>query len=854
MLSFFAWYLLITLLGWSAFPLAYRLFPALADRGYTLSRAFALMLWGFIFWLCATLGIAQNDLGGLLLGFVILAGLSLYAFLTIDVTTDPATASLPKRDGLGGREDTQFAIDHHRPPIDSEAAQGVPSMLAWLKENTRLILAAELLFLLAFGFMAFFRAANPEILGTEKPMELMFINGIMNSPTFPPRDLWLAGYSISYYYFGYVMTAMLARFSGVPATVAFNLMLALIFGLAAIGAYGILYNLLQTIERGEKREEAQRRPLSSVLGLSLLAPLFLLLISNLEGFLEVLHARGWFWRDGANFWTWLDIPELRNPPPPIPQWTPDRFWWWWRASRVVQDYDLNGIFREAIDEFPAFSFLLGDLHPHVLSIPFFLLALAFALNLFLGGARGQIDLSIGKLHLNKTGFFLAAFLLGGMAFLNTWDILPVGALLVFSYGLARVREAGWGWERLEDLLLFGVPLLGAAYLLYLPFFLAFDSQAGGIVPNFMYITRGAHLWVMWGTLFVPILAFLFYLARKNLPAQWGRGIVVSLGILSLLILTMLALGLLAYRLRTQMILPILEAQGRDLAAFLADSFKRRLTHIGSLLTLLTLLVPALAFLLAQPKQTTPEQPSFLPPRSLPFLLLLIVLGALLILAPDFLYLQDNFGYRINTVFKFYYQAWILLSLAAACGTALLLRQLRGVSNLLFNAVFALVLLVGLTYPALAFPNKANNFRPPAGFTLDDFDRLQRENPDEAAAILWLQAAPDGVILEATGNPYSSYGRISIYSGLPTLLGWGNHEGQWRGSDFQGILARRQSDIETLYTTPDWQQTQTLLKQYNVRYVIIGNLERASYRVNETKFNNFLKPVFRQGSIVIYTVP
>jgi uncharacterized membrane protein len=233
---------------------------------------------------------------------------------------------------------------------------------------------------------------------------------------------------------------------------------------------------------------------------------------------------------------------------------------------------------------------------------------------------------------------------------------------------------------------------------------------------------------------------------------------------------------------------------------------------------------------------------------------LIVLGALLILAPDFLYLQDNFGYRINTVFKFYYQAWILLSLAAACGTALLLRQLRGVSNLLFNAVFALVLLVGLTYPVLAFPNKANNFRPPAGFTLDDFDRLQRENPDEAAAILWLQAAPDGVILEATGNPYSSYGRISIYSGLPTLLGWGNHEGQWRGSDFQGILARRQSDIETLYTTPDWQQTQTLLKQYNVRYVIIGNLERASYRVNETKFNNFLKPVFRQGSIVIYTVP
>src|SRR5215208_7308996 len=78
----------------------------------------------------------------------------------------------------------------------------------------------------------------------ETPMELMFINGIMNSPTFPPRDLWLSGYSISYYYFGYVMASMLALFTGTPATMAFNLMIALVFGLSAVGAYGILYNLL----------------------------------------------------------------------------------------------------------------------------------------------------------------------------------------------------------------------------------------------------------------------------------------------------------------------------------------------------------------------------------------------------------------------------------------------------------------------------------------------------------------------------------------------------------------------------------------------------------------------------------
>lgn len=821
MSSSLTWYLLITLLGWVTFPLAYRLFPALAERGYTLSRTFGLMLWGFIFWLSATFGIAQNDIGGLLLALSVLIGLSVWAFAATDF--------------------------------------GPSSIVNWIKENKSLLIASEIIFLIAFAAMAFFRAANPEILGTEKPMELMFINGIINSPAFPPRDLWLSGYSISYYYFGYVMTAMLAKFSGVPATVAFNLMLALIFSLSALGAYGMLYNLLSSQRSTVEGQELSNRQSSIVT--SLLAPIFLLLLSNAEGFLEVLHARGWFWKDSANFWTWLDIPELRNPPPAVPSWLPDRFWWWWRASRVVQDYDLSGIFREAIDEFPAFSFLLGDLHPHVLSIPFFLLAIAFGFNLFLGGLRGQIDLYLGELHLSKTGFLLAVFLLGGMAFLNTWDILPVGALIVFSYVLSRIREAGWGWERLEDALLLGLPLLAAAYLLYLPFFLAFDSQAGGIIPNFIYITRGAHLWVMWGTLFVPLFAFLLYLARQNRSAQWGRGIAAALGILILLLLTMLAMGVLAYRLRPEIVLPLLQGQQRAAAAFLADSFKRRLDHIGSLLTLLALLIPALAFLLAnRGSQSKVESAPNHPPLSTfhfpsaTFALLLIVLGALLILGPDFLYLQDNFGYRINTVFKFYYQAWMLLSLAAAYGTAVLLRQLRGAPNLLFNAVFLLVLLVGLTYPALAFPNKANNFHPPHGFTLNDFDRLQRENPDEAAAILWLQSAPDGVILEATGNPYSSYGRISIYSGLPTLLGWGNHEGQWRGSDFQGILARRQSDIETLYTTPNWQQTQTLLKQYHVRYVIVGSLERTSYRVNEAKFNNFLKPVFRHGSVVIYEVP
>jgi YYY domain-containing protein len=796
MIAFLSWYVLLAALGLLTFPLGFYLFPALADRGYTFARALGLLIWGYTFWLLASFHMAQNDIGGLLLGLVILGGLSAWAWIQCRV-----------------------------------------EIVNWFRLHRRLILTTEVLFLLAFGFMAFVRAANPEIVGTEKPMELMFINGIMNSPMFPPRDLWLSGYSISYYYFGYVMASMLGLFTGVPATMAFNLMISLIFGLSAIGAYGILYNLLANGRRSNVESQTSS-PLSSFL-FPLLGPLFLLIVSNVEGFLEVLHTRGFLWREGSNFWTWLDIPELRDLPTQTAAWVPDRFWWWWRASRVIQDFELNGTFREVIDEFPFFSYLLSDLHPHVLAMPFNLLAIAVALNIFFGGWRGRMNLYFGELRISKTGFFTIALVLGGLAFLNTWDILIAGALIVFSYALTRVSEAGWGWERLEDVLLLGVPAVLTAYVMYLPFFIGFDSQLGGVLPNFMFPTRGAQLWVMWGTIFIPLFAWLIHLWRKGMPAAWRTSFFTAGGLVIGLFLALLALGLLALRLKPDIILPVIQAQKMDVSAFLADSMMRRLRYIGSLVTLLALLIPALAFLFKSERNSSS------------FVLLMITLGALLILGPEFLYLRDNFGYRINTIFKFYYQAWIVLSLAAAYSIILLFRNLRGAANAAFTGLFALVLIVGLTYPTLSIFNKTNNFKPPAGFTLDDFDRVKRENPDEAAAIMWLRSAPDGVVAEAVGGAYSSYARISIYTGLPTVLGWGNHEGQWRDQALQGT---RGDDIQTLYVTNDWPTTQDIIDRYNIRYIYVGSLERSTYQVNEEKFNRFLKPVFQQGNVTIYEVP
>src|SRR6266511_2757688 len=823
MTAFISWTILITLLGWLTFPLAYYLFPALNDRGYTLARAFGLLIWAYIFWLFASFGIAQNDIGGLLLGLVILGGLSIWAFLK----------------------------------CQSEIRD-------WLSQHRRLIITTESFFLIAFALMAFVRATNPEMFtaGGEKWMETAFITAILHSPTFPPHDPWLSGYAISYYYFGYVMTAMLAKFTATSASVAHNLMLSLIFSLSAIGAYGLLYNLLTAYRQW--KGENQQRGVFPALG-AFLAPLFLLIVSNLEGFFESLHRRGIGWTfhsDGtatSSFWPWLNLQVLTDPPAQPLKWAPDQFFWWWRASRVLQDYDLNNARLEVIDEFPFFSYLLGDVHPHVLAMPFNLLAIAVALNIFLGGWRGTINLFFGQLKINKTGFFSIALVLGGLAFLNTWDILPGTALIVFSYALARVREAGWSWERIEDILLLGIPAGITAFVMYLPFYIGFDSQAGGILPNFMYPTREAHLWVMWGALFIPLFAYLIYLWQGKADAlpkrAWRTAFITAFSILIVLLIAMFAVGLIALWLKPELIMPVIQSQGRTVSTFIADSMLRRLKYIGSLLTLLALLIPSLAFLFSawrSSREDVMDLEVTSHSQSSLFILLLLSLGALLILGPDFLYLRDNFGYRINTVFKFYYQAWILLSLAAAFAVAVMLSEVRGFASALYTTVIVLVIGAGLAYPVFSLPSKTDNFKAdhPEQRTLNGEAYLANSMPDDYQAIQFMRQLDQGVVAEAVKDSYSEYARISTFTGMPAVLGWTNHEDQWRDHALQGS---RKDDLQTLYTTSDWRTTQDIIDRYNIRYIVVGNLERTTYQVNEEKFSRFLKPVFQQGSITIYEV-
>jgi len=537
--AFILWYLVLVLLGWLTFPIAFRLFHKLKDRGFGLSKVLGLLLWSYVFWLFNILQIGQNTIPGLLLALtVVLLG-----------------SWLCLRKG-------QYRV-----------------LFYWVKAHYQTILFIELVFLVLFGFWVLIRAANPDIIGTEKPMELAFINAILNSTRFPPRDPWLSGYAISYYYFGYVMIAMLIKVTGVASWVGFNLASALWFALTGGAAFSLIFSLISKEGLSEDEEAGTGRTARPGTNLSrliwsLLGPVYLLIISNVEGFLEMLHARGIFWQPGENgmlqsrFWGWLDIQEISQPPSPPFSWVPERpaGIWWWRASRVVQDYTGANQSREIIDEFPFFSYLLSDLHPHVLAMPFALLAIAFAYNFYrscqvssnsgvtwFGWLRSWIEGEAKPFketqlysHLKSLDFWFLVFLTGSLAFLNTWDFPIYVGLFAAVYTYIRYRKFGWGWNRVVEFVTFGFLTGVLGVLLFLPFYVGFSSQAGGFLPSLFFFTRGIHFWIMFLPLLFPIFIWLFsILVRNNRMVSIKNGVLFSIFVLAGLWLLSYLVGALA---------------------------------------------------------------------------------------------------------------------------------------------------------------------------------------------------------------------------------------------------------------------------------------------------------------------
>ena len=861
------WYFVIQVFGLAALPLSLRLFRRLPDRGYGFAKPLGLLLCGWLFWLAGTFGWLENTSGAILATVVLVGGAGLLL--------------LPRTRGL---------LDQSAPAQASASSRITRSL--WPS-----ILATEILFALSFAVWCLVRARMPRIqtAGGEKWMEIAFLRAILRARTFPPHDPWLSGFAISYYYFGYVIVAMLTRLSGVAPSVAFNLGIAALFALTCTGSYCLVHNLLAMGERGDNAPAADRASssddparlrLGALVG-GLVGPVLLTAMGNLEGLLESLHARG---LGPARFWEWLDIRSINIAPPAWSEgsWVPGRFFWWWQASRVLRDYTPTGEHQEVIDEFPGFSFILGDMHPHVLALPFILLVIGLALNLYLRTSAARAAAHPNGLHaqalvsavwpLSAWEFLVYALCLGALGFLNTWDFPIYLVLTVAAYAIGRLFEFPTVRRGARHVTVWqGAALLGALFasglLLYLPFWIGFQSQAGGILLNLFNPTRLPQFAVMFGPL--ALIGSLHVADRAQVSRVRGWR-VVKWSILAMLLisaaLVLLVGGVLALAsfgilpeqgaaayvlawLRDQPIPGLEGVQGaRNLVS---QSFLRRLLNSWTAVGLVGF-VAAITLVLALRIGSSATTSDVAPPgdrrlvawsRVDPFVLLLLGMGGLLALSVEYVYLRDHFGTRMNTVFKFYFQTWVLWAIAGAYALVCFVRHARVI------AALASVLLVtcGLIYPVLAIPARAREYGGPP--TLDGAAHLANTHPGDYLAIGWINEHISGapVVLEAPSERFAAYvypGRVSAHSGLPTVLGWAGHEHQWRGNYAE--QGRREGDIKTIYSSEDVEPALTLLDQYDISYVYIGPIERRRYPpAGLAKFAQMMDAVYDAADVTIY---
>jgi YYY domain-containing protein len=869
----FIWWLVAQALGLAGLPLARFVFRALPDRGYAFAKPLGLLLTGYLAWLIAMLGLAPFGAPLLVLSALAVGGIGLFVArrTTNDDTYHTARFSILN---------SQFSIP----------------------QNWRMILGYEALFALALVFLASLRSRDfdgfigPNPWGTERPMDYALFNAILRSASFPPHDPWLSGYSINYYYFGYLLMAVMATLSGLATSVAYNLSLALIFALTALGVAGMVFNLIvltTTDDHPTSYVSGRWSVVGGRLTAIVLAVVLVLFAANQGGALQVIT--------GTTMAVALEAPDLgraivnglgpREPlylsrpfkgeyfdgtsvitPTSILEAT--KTFNYWNPTRAVwDDYSQDGetARRYAITEFPFFSFWLGDMHPHVMALPFGLLALALALQTvarpaappFAMGRRGWLELA------------LTSVMLGSQYLINSWDfptylLLFLGALLILhvrlgtkcpelgqqeelegAEGIATPRPVRRVWWRLYASQAIMV-LLGAV-LLFIPFHLTFRSLVGRLdpvinLPILSTITRTLGIVTRSRT---PIYSFLIIFGLFLLP----------------LVVYVAAQG----------------PAGTSITRSPVHPFTRSLLWIalatlilGPLIGFPMLVLLPLAIYAALLAVERAEQPAAA------FTLWGFAVGCLILFGTDVVYIRDVFeGYsaRLNTIFKFYYQAWLIWGLLAGYAlwwlAAVFLRtenhpegarpriasrrlSTLGSRFLVFGSfgLFALLLVGALVYPWLTAGKSLRE-----GQTVGLAGKTPREQtPDGAAAIAWLRAntSHNAVILEAVGGDYNGegFGGVSAATGLATVMGWPGHEDQWRGGDpaVRAMIEPRKAGVTTIYTTTDVEQARTLLEKYKVNYVYIGQLERTTFPPEGlAKFAQLGEPVFQQGDVTIYRV-
>ncbi|MEQ8673485.1 MAG: DUF2298 domain-containing protein [Aggregatilineales bacterium] len=839
------WWLLVSLAGAAVLPMMVRVFAGFPDRGYTLARPAGVLLTSFVFWLLASFGFFENTAGNIVFSWVIVLVISLFVYFRLK--------------------------DSINKPFDWRA---------WWTENRRVVIVTEVLFAVLLVGWAIVRAHQNGIYATEKPMDLAFMSAIFRSESFPPNDPWLSDYSISYYYFGYVMAAMLSKVSGVWTTIGYNMHIAMLFAMTGTAAFGVTYNLIRSrafrFVRVGEFSLLDRAPSKNVaIGFGVLAMIFVIFLGNFQTpLVEYPYQSGQASQSYLEFW------DMKNRWEPLPEdgGTSDltrwEYWWWFDAARTISDQNLLDPAQftrserhvEAIAEFPQFSFLLADSHPHVMTLPYVLLAIGIALNVLLIGQNPD-----------ALRVLFYGICVGALVFLNTWDA-PIYISAVIGADVLRrlIRHKRLAIDDWIQVIVFGVALVVIMIVAYLPFLVGFRSQLGGVLPNLIYPTHSPQFFLMFGPFILLLPLFLgveVWRARRDGRMNWslgGQTIVFIFAILFGILIFFTAFGLLSDAVRQDALRYIDENGG--LGELMPELVSRRLGSVPMLALLLIgfWLVIGRLFPRRPPAESVDTSDGFAYAPATGFALMLVGVGLSLTVIPEFVYLRDNFSTRMNTVFKFYYQAWIVVSIGTAYGLYIVFadRQSRPTPlpvKALAGVVLAIVLFLGAWYPVLGIYNRMfmetgrRISQDPAPLTLDGGRSAVSVSQDDYNVLMCLNDLVEGddvIVGEATGGSYDiqGSGRVGGLTGLPVVIGWQGHEGQWRGTSYFSVVGSRPQDIQRLYEDLRYDIVQEIIDQYGIDYIIYGTAERNHYGgAGDEKFRDQLDVVCESGDSRIYRV-
>ncbi|MFN8462904.1 MAG: DUF2298 domain-containing protein [Anaerolineales bacterium] len=816
-LGLLIWYVFIFILGLAVYPLVRIAMPGLADKGYPLSRALGLVLFGYLAWMAGSVGIPYTRATiAIVFGVIILLGAALAYY---------------QRDEL--REE-------------------------W-KTKKKYFLTIEGIFLAFFLIDLLIRLGNPDMWhpakGGERPMDFSYFNAVIKSTSFPPYDPWFAGGYINYYYYGFVLVGTPVKLLGIVPSIAYNFILPTLFAIVGICAFSIGWNLLQKDEGGRmKDEESSERnssfiihPSSLISGIS--ASFLTILLGNLGTIQTIYNRMQQLGAEGAFDWAstfgqrlgWAThgLSMIIRGEGTLPIGPGD---WYWDPSRVVPPGGGN-----EITEFPLFTFLYSDLHAHMIVMPLALLTISWALSVVMARASWKSQARpASEAWTMALGFLVGGLIIGAVSPTNlsdTYTYLLVGIVAV-AYSVWRYIEAKslihrLAWTGGAVALLFAL-----SRLLYLPYRIAYyqaysalDPWKGPFTPISSYLT-------MWGLFLFIIVAWMVWETREWM-AQTPVSSLRKLKPFQMLIEA--ALIVFAFML------------------LLLQYNQSSTTYGGVAVSWIALPIAAWAGVLML-------RPNL--PDAKRFVLFLIGTALLITVVVEVLVVVGDIG-RQNTIFKFYLQSWFMLAVSAAAAFAWTLPALFRWTlgwRTFWQIVMVLLVSGAAMFTVTGASGKIKDrWILEAPHTLDAMTFMQYaqydtygqrlELSEDYRAIRWMQDNVQGspVIAEAAsaGRQYEWHSRFAMYTGLPDVVGWQWHQQQQRTLFSQQVVDRG-TEVTDFYNSIDPEGIRAFLKKYDVKYIIVGQLERAMYTPEGiAKFDQlagqYWREVYRDGKTVIYEV-